>query len=182
MLSPAFALSSTTMSSFILLNWDPLTHYLGIRHGKWQYYWYLALMLNIMKEELLKTSWGNWACCQQWWAQTFSVGYVWLKHLVVMILNYHQNKLICCTIQVWDPAILTRHQNTIKNILEKGCSQFKTVSIHFRKVWTTETEGKTTSKMPLKCPLWYSLMPTLLFIFPSYLDANVGENYCTFQK
>ena len=109
--------SSTTMSLFILLNWDPLTHCLGIQHGKWQYYWYLTLMLNIMKEELLKTSWGNWACCQQWWAQTFNVGYVWLKHLVVMILNYHQNKLICCTIQVWDPTILTKHQNTIENVL-----------------------------------------------------------------
>jgi len=68
-------------------------------------------------------------------------------------VTHHQNKLICCTTQVWDPAILTMHQNTIENIPENECSWFKTVSIHLRKVWTTETEGKTASKTPSKCPL-----------------------------
>jgi uncharacterized membrane protein YhdT len=75
-----------------------------------------------------------------------------------MIPHYHQNKLICCTIQVRDCMILTKHQNAIKNVLKKECSWFKTVSIHFRKVWATETEGKTTSKMASKLPLWYSLL------------------------
>ena len=147
--------SSTTMSLFILLNWDPLTHHLGIWHGKWQYYWYLTFMLNIMKEEPLKTSWDNIELIVSNNEHKHLVfgTYMRSKCLVVMIPNYHQNKLICCTIQVWDPAILTKHQNTIENVLKKECSWFKTVSIHFRKVWMTEMEGKTASKTPLKCPL-----------------------------
>jgi len=35
----------------------------------------------------------------------------------------------------------------------KECSQFKTVSVHFREVWTIEMEGKMASKTPLKRPL-----------------------------
>jgi len=46
------------------------------------------------------------------------------------------------------------------------------VYVHFRKVWTTEMEGETTSKTPSKHPLWYSLLPLLASSIPHQTCAH----------